>query len=325
VDATSRSFGGWSLLAAAAGVLAGTFAFQLLFPRWVYPVVPGIGGVVALVASVAGFALLSPAAPSDGSSWIGWRVVGVAVLYGALSASVFRQPGRRDLATWMWSLATAALLVAELFLIDDAGWRLLVIGLTGVALALLGPVLEEPRLWLAGGIVVSLASACVLAVLTPPTHFVIASANPGSGLWVAAACVVGGSILRATSPVPYRRWIDPIVAVGALYVLSLGILELAERAFGGSVDADFQRGHVAVSMVWALIGLALLVAGLVRNSSLLRIGGVALFGLSLGKIFLYDLSALNAAARALSFIVVGGLVLVGGFFVQRLQMGPRNP
>ena len=36
---------------------------------------------------------------------------------------------------------------------------------------------------------------------------------------------------------------------------------------------------------------------------------------------------LNSAARALSFIMVGALVLAGGFFLQRLsaQIGPRRP
>ena len=59
----------------------------------------------------------------------------------------------------------------------------------------------------------------------------------------------------------------------------------------------------AVSVLWTLIGLALLIAGLIRDQRLLRYGGLALFGLSLAKIFLYDLSALSSVARALSFIV----------------------
>ncbi len=114
-------------------------------------------------------------------------------------------------------------------------------------------------------------------------------------------------------------------AIAALYVLSLGILDLAERTFGGSIETDFERGHVAVSVLWTLIGLGLLIAGLIRDSRLLRYGGLTLFGLSLAKIFLYDLSALNSVARALSFIVVGALVLVGGFFLQRLSAQRRPP
>ena len=116
-----------------------------------------------------------------------------------------------------------------------------------------------------------------------------------------------------------------MVGIAALYVLSLGILDLAERTFGGSIETDFERGHVAVSVLWTLIGLGLLIAGLIRDSRLLRYGGLTLFGLSLAKIFLYDLSALNSVARALSFIVVGGLVLVGGFFLQRLTAAQKRP
>ena len=59
---------------------------------------------------------------------------------------------------------------------------------------------------------------------------------------------------------------------------------------------------------------------------MLRYGGLALFGLSLAKIFLYDLAELSSVARAFSFILVGGLLLTAGFFLQRLsdRMGPRH-
>jgi uncharacterized membrane protein len=86
-----------------------------------------------------------------------------------------------------------------------------------------------------------------------------------------------------------------------------------------SVETDFERGHTAVSGLWALIGLALLLVGLLRGSALVRYGGLALFGLSLAKIFLYDLAELSSVARAFSFIFVGALLLVGGFFLQRLS------
>jgi uncharacterized membrane protein len=111
----------------------------------------------------------------------------------------------------------------------------------------------------------------------------------------------------------------------ALYAASLGILELAERLSSASVETDFERGHTAVSALWALLGLALLLTGLLRRSGLLRYSGLALFGLSLAKLFLYDLASLSSVARAFSFIFVGALLLVGGFFLQRLsdRLGPR--
>ena len=72
--------------------------------------------------------------------------------------------------------------------------------------------------------------------------------------------------------------------------------------------------------MWGIVGLTLLYAGLRRTGSGLRIGGLALFGLSLTKLFVYDLAFLSSVARAFSFIAVGGLFLVGGFFYQRMDV-----
>ena len=43
-----------------------------------------------------------------------------------------------------------------------------------------------------------------------------------------------------------------------------------------------------------------------------------LFAVSLAKIFLYDLPSLSSITRALSFLAVGAVLLLGGFFYQHL-------
>ena len=92
------------------------------------------------------------------------------------------------------------------------------------------------------------------------------------------------------------------------------------RDFGGGIETAFQRGHTAVSTMWGIVGLTLLYGGLRRTGRGLRIGGLALFGLSLTKLFVYDLAFLSSVARAFSFIAVGALFLVGGFFYQRMDV-----
>jgi uncharacterized membrane protein len=57
----------------------------------------------------------------------------------------------------------------------------------------------------------------------------------------------------------------------------------------------------------------------VQRQRALRIGGFVLFGLILAKIFLYDLAALSSATRAVSFLAVGAVLLLGGFCYQRLS------
>jgi uncharacterized membrane protein len=46
--------------------------------------------------------------------------------------------------------------------------------------------------------------------------------------------------------------------------------------------------------------------------------------MSLVKLFLYDLAFLSSVARALSFLAVGAVILVGGFFYQRLAAEVRT-
>jgi uncharacterized membrane protein len=243
----------------------------------------------------------------------------VVALFG-IAALVWGQERWRDLATCAWAAGVVALLATERVLLDD--WRLTAFAtaLTGAALGLTAHPLREARLWAAGAIVTGVATVVVFALLTPPSHILVASADPADGLWVLLGCLAGAAVLGLTCDERDVRIAIEIVAGGiALYALSLGILEAAEQVSSASIETDFERGHTAVSALWALVGLALLVAGLLRGSTAIRYAGLALFGLSLAKIFLYDLSSLSSIARAFSFILVGGLLLAGGFFLQRLS------
>lgn len=107
-------------------------------------------------------------------------------------------------------------------------------------------------------------------------------------------------------------------ALLAVYAASLTLLGLSQE-LGPDVTTAFQRGHTAVSSLWGMIGLVALYLGLKRGSSSLRLAGFALFGVSLAKIFVYDLSRLSSVSRALSFLAVGGVLLLAGFFYQRLD------
>jgi uncharacterized membrane protein len=109
-----------------------------------------------------------------------------------------------------------------------------------------------------------------------------------------------------------------VSALLAIYAGSLAILGLAEKIGGASVATDFQRGHSGVSAFWGVIGLVALYVGLQRELRWLRLSGLGLFALALAKLFLYDLAFLSSITRALSFLAVGAVLLLGGFFMQRL-------
>jgi uncharacterized membrane protein len=245
-----------------------------------------------------------------------------------LAALVWGRERWRDLSTVVWADGILLVLAAERVVIDDPRRTVFAVALTGGLLTLAARPLREIRLWFAGSVVIGAATVGTMATWTQPEQLVRASESPAAGLWVLGACILAIVVAGVTAPDAQTRVLLGVVAGGlALYGASLGILEIAERVSSASVETDFERGHTAVSGLWALVGLGLLVLGLLRGSALIRYGGLAVFGLSLAKIFLYDLASLSSVARAFSFILVGGLLLAGGFFLQRLsgRMGPRPP
>ena len=170
----------------------------------------------------------------------------------------------------------------------------------------------------------AVAGLGALALVTVPSSLVDASAHPGSGLW-AFAVVVGAAWAAAlTVPRDFEEsthltpWVLGTASALTLYGVSLGVLELAERVSRASVETDFQRGHTALSALWGIGALAVYVLGLARDRRDLRIVGLTLFGLALAKLLLYDLSTLSSITRALSFLAVGAILMVAGFFSERI-------
>jgi uncharacterized membrane protein len=246
-----------------------------------------------------------------GIDLLGAALLGIGACYGLLAATVLRS--RRDLSTLLWATGLAIVLGAWPELV---GATPLVVAwaATGAALSWLGRFSGEDRLQV--GAAASILLALVWAVVdeAPPSDLFVAGWNPGHGVVALVAVALATGVLARHT----RRlaWLAGALAVEAV---SLAILQLFQWSGTGSVHLEFQRGHTAVSAFWGVLGLTALYLGLARRSRGLRLAGFAIFGVSLAKIFLYDLSALSSITRALSFLAVGAVLLLGGFFYQRLS------
>lgn len=75
--------------------------------------------------------------------------------------------------------------------------------------------------------------------------------------------------------------------------------------------------HLALSILWTAYAGALMFLGIREKSGLLRWQSLALFGLTVGKVFLYDLGFLDRGYRILSFFVLGAVLLAVSFLYQR--------
>jgi uncharacterized membrane protein len=181
--------------------------------------------------------------------------------------------------------------------------------------------LGEDRFQVGAGVCLVLATLHAVILDAPPTQLFESNAHPAAGAGAVAASAILALALARVAKVPERLGgsavpLYAMAGVMALYATSLVVLGLFQ--LGGRVETQFERGHTAVSAMWGLLALLLLYLGLTRRLSL-RIAGFALFGITLTKIFLFDLATLSSVARALSFLAVGAVLLLGGFFYQRLS------
>jgi uncharacterized membrane protein len=114
-------------------------------------------------------------------------------------------------------------------------------------------------------------------------------------------------------------------AVSLLYLASVAVVTAFQPGTAETVLLDLpvrQQGQVLVSALWGIAGLGALLAGLRREVRELRIGGLTLLLVTVGKVFLYDLSTLGSVYRVLSFLALGALLLTASFAYQRLRPAP---
>jgi uncharacterized membrane protein len=98
----------------------------------------------------------------------------------------------------------------------------------------------------------------------------------------------------------------------------------------GTVDHTAQLG---LSIAWAVTGIALIALGLVARGELAstaRRAGIPLLGAAVAKVVVYDTARLAMGQRAMLFLAIGGLLLVGAYLYTRLltmlrQDGPAEP
>jgi hypothetical protein len=148
---------------------------------------------------------------------------------------------------------------------------------------------------------------------------------------IALAAVAAAAIAMAwLMPAAQRQERLAFTSLGAASLVYLGSVAVV-TAFqpdatgydtAGLLD-ERQQGQLLLSAFWAVTGVGALLAGLRRHSRAVRIGGFVLLGIATTKVFLFDLSALEAMYRVGSFVALG-LLLLGAAFAWQRAVQPRN-
>jgi hypothetical protein len=309
---------GWAAAAAALAVPARALTRKATA---VYAVVGAQLGL-AVVHVLAYEAPFDAVADGEGASV--WPILAIA----ASAFVVARLTPRRE-EEWQAMLdatALAAVAYATAVVVPDV-WLAVAWAAEAVVLVELGRRLRH-RVAAVGGIgFLVLAAVHALAVEAQPDALVY-GADPFWEAAVAVGAVAAGAVFAAWRGLPVvergREVLLAAAGIAVVYLASIGIVSLFQpgtiEAQEGTLTAR-EQGQAILSAFWSVLGLGLLWAGLRRDERVVRLAGFGLLAVAVAKVFLYDMAALGAEYRVLSFVVLGLLLLAAAYAYQRMRRG----
>jgi uncharacterized membrane protein len=330
------------LFLSATALLASELARRTLLPmaRW---------AALALLPALWPIALsaVSPLEhPFGGFGWLAWPVA-FAVLVYLLRQHVDKSDRPLAHVTHAGSLWLITFVIAlELIWLANQAtggmqtWNQLAVMLVPTALLAALPALTQRiawpfaahatsyRVWAAGGLAAALVVWLIVFNAVSPGDSTplpyVPLANP---LDIASGIVVftlarHWLTLAADRPAALARWDERIVwgvlAALGFYWLNAALLRAMHQLAGVPFELDTLLAsttvQVALSIFWTVLALGTMLLATRRANRVVWLVGAVLLGIVVAKLFLIDLSRVGSIERIISFVVVGLLMLVIGWF-----------
>ena len=102
-----------------------------------------------------------------------------------------------------------------------------------------------------------------------------------------------------------------LIHIAILWMLSL------EMTHWLTVNGSDSAHKLSLSILWGIYAIYILYLGIIKAFAALRVTAMVILGITLVKLFFYDISHLSTPAKTILFIALGGLLLVGAYFYQR--------
>ncbi len=130
--------------------------------------------------------------------------------------------------------------------------------------------------------------------------------------------IAGGLIESPTlAGMSCAAWRSMLTLLAALIVVWGGSFEI-DRFFASQAAHEFAKPSQAMqmgySLWWSLCAITVLISGFVWSKPVLRYFAIAIFAVTLGKVFLVDLYDVEAVYRILSFLALGILLVAASWF-----------
>ena len=106
---------------------------------------------------------------------------------------------------------------------------------------------------------------------------------------------------------------DILLHVSIIWVLSSELIHWMDMY-------DSQQSYkLGLSILWGVYSFLLIAFGIWKDKAYLRIGGIAFFGITLLKLFFYDISHLNTISKTIVFVSLGVLLLIISFLYNKYK------
>lgn len=112
-----------------------------------------------------------------------------------------------------------------------------------------------------------------------------------------------------------------VANIVAMTYLSLEVIGFY-RGWGEQLGFDLNVNNaiqMTLSVIWTLYAIGLMTAGFIQKNRYLRLMSIIILAVTILKVFLFDLANLDTIYRIVSFIVLGGLLLVVSFLYQKYR------
>jgi uncharacterized membrane protein len=106
---------------------------------------------------------------------------------------------------------------------------------------------------------------------------------------------------------------DMLLYITLLWIASSELLALMDML------KVLQSDKLGLSILWGVYALLLIILGIWKNKKHLRLGAIALFSITLIKLFFYDISQLETIAKTIVFVSLGILLLIISFLYNKFK------
>tara|TARA_R110002096_G_scaffold237751_10_gene428687 strand:- start:17002 stop:19359 length:2358 start_codon:yes stop_codon:yes gene_type:complete len=132
---------------------------------------------------------------------------------------------------------------------------------------------------------------------------------------------LGGILLFSMKKVVDKLFSDNLIFKiydGVLHFTLIWILS-AELIHWLDLSGSQNTYKLGLSILWGVYALMLIVLGIIKKAPHLRIGAISIFGVTLLKLFLYDVSELSTISKTILFVALGVLLLIISFLYNKYK------